>query len=212
MNAFGMEVPDKQKPNLSQKNIQDLIRKQNQAKAREEQANRDRQRVADREKQLQRQEQERQYRVAREEYVEKKRLERKLERRKNQIQSTIDGKVPVGKVYRIDDVKYLNKYSTQEREIREQSLIQSLRDRGVFIYVDDENGVSWIEMVEEDWEQDWDLTESGATGYRDLLAEFADEIKLDTSIFNWKDGDNDDDPSFNSANRNRFTVDIDWKR
>lgn len=139
INAFGFEVPDAptaaKKP-LTQKQIDAMLRQQRQAKAKSEQAARDRQRDTDKKREASRVEEKQQA------------TEKRAEER---AQKKIDDSLPKGEKFSTEDVEYLKNAEGAEREQREFNLLQSLRDRGVFIY--EENGVTtWIEEKDE-----WDV-------------------------------------------------------
>ena len=154
LNAFGMKVPAQNQQRLSPKQVQSAMRRQRQEDARRTQAARVRQREQSRQI-----EQERRDRLRRD---SQSAPVGKGPRGPKGPQDKIDYSLPRGKVYTTDTVKWLNQYDGEERERKEQELIDSLRSRGITTFTQGDGKAAWIQDTEgEDWEVDLSPTAKG---------------------------------------------------
>ena len=173
LNAFGMVIQEvaqaasKAAPKMTQKQAQATMRRKRQAQGREQAANRDRQRAANRKSQANKTDAAAKDRGTRRP-VDRPHLgtprDEEIPRPKDPKPSGDDHSIsrPEGKVNETAKVKWLNKLEGEEREAREEELLQSLKAAGHYLFKGSAGENLWIEKVED--EDDWNPSYSKSTG------------------------------------------------
>lgn len=187
LNAFGMviqevaQVASNAAPKMTEKQARATMSKQRQAQGKAQTAARDRQRAASRAAQAQRSAQTRSQRSAarKEDRIARGKKESPHEQMQKRINKQVKefnrnegvSERPDGKANGTEKITWLNRYSGEEREAREEELMQSLKAAGHYTFKGANGENMWIENVES--EDSWKPDYSRATGedYKDSAYE-----------------------------------------